>query len=354
MMSSSSRAHRSLSPSSPSLFSPEDYSGIVVETTPDTLASHPHLTVGTPVFGLHLTAGTGSSHGSLSTHLTLRPSSPASSAVVPLHTDISHVDAASLPLVWITAYTALVKYGLLDTQPGRGNERRTVVIVGASGGAGSYAVQVAKKLLGVGTVIGVCSSRNAKFVSEELGADVVLEYDQEPEGVAAGLRRLMPEGGYDVVFDCVGGTEVVNQYRQLCKRGGAGGFVTIVGDKSNREYVPPHISLPRSRSSPPNLAPFAVLASSTLGGAYTNLTNPFQLFRTFLGWLGLAPRYHCIDLIPSVASLEAILPLLIKPGGLTIPIDSVHAFTEEGVKAGFERLDSGRVKGKVVVKVKED
>ena len=38
MMSSSSRAHRSLSPSSPSLFSPEDYSGIVVETTPDTLA----------------------------------------------------------------------------------------------------------------------------------------------------------------------------------------------------------------------------------------------------------------------------------------------------------------------------
>ena len=98
----------------------------------------------------------------------------------------------------------------------------------------------------------------------------------------------------------------------------------------------------------------ALDVASTLGGWYTNLTHPRQFVRTFLGWLGLAPSYHAIDLQPSPAALESILPLVSKPGGLTIPIDSVYDFTDEGVRSAFERLDSGRARGKVVVKVKDE
>lgn len=131
------------------------------------------------------------------------------------------------------------------------------MILGASGGTGSYAVQIAKKLLGVGTVVAVCSGKNEKFV-RGLGADEVVDYTKET--VLEGLRRLRPEGGYTVglvffpaddasvlssadfllapqfIYDCVGGTEIVYEYQALLDWGG-GGFCTIVGDKHDRRCV---------------------------------------------------------------------------------------------------------------------
>lgn len=213
----------------------EDYSGTIIAAGAQAIKDHPHFTVGTPgecresregeraeltdlpssppplpsspppsspsllsrtvVFGLHITAGTGSSDSTLSTHLNLNPSLPTSSCILPLPRTLSFTDAASIPLVWLTSYTALVEYGLLDTTATSRNLASTVVIVGASGGAGSYAVQIAKKLLGVGKVVGVCSGKNEKFV-KGLGADEVIDYTKE--NVVEGLKRLKPEGGYTV------------------------------------------------------------------------------------------------------------------------------------------------------------
>jgi NADPH:quinone reductase-like Zn-dependent oxidoreductase len=58
--------------------------------------------------------------------------------------------------------------------------------------------------------------------------------------------------------------------------------------------------------------------------------------------------------VPDISAFEKILPLLTESGGLTIPIDSIHDFSESGVRAAFERLDEGRARGKVVIKVKGD
>jgi NADPH:quinone reductase-like Zn-dependent oxidoreductase len=68
-----------------------------------------------------------------------------------------------------------------------------VLIIGASGGVGSFAVQIAKALGGEGTV--VCSQKNAAMVTD-LGATKVIDYQQQ--------AFLKSENCYDIIFDTIG------------------------------------------------------------------------------------------------------------------------------------------------------
>ncbi|MEQ9081038.1 MAG: NAD(P)-dependent alcohol dehydrogenase [Sandaracinaceae bacterium] len=106
--------------------------------------------------------------------------------LAPKPRSISMTDAAGIPLAALTALQAL-----RDLARVRRGER--VVINGASGGVGVFAVQIAK-LLGAHTVA-VCSAKNAEHVSR-LGADEVVPYDE---------RALEAEPGpFDVIFDVFG------------------------------------------------------------------------------------------------------------------------------------------------------
>lgn len=99
---------------------------------------------------------------------------------------LSSVEAAAVPLAALTALQAL--RDLLRLRPGQ-----EVVLNGASGGVGGFAVQIAK-ILGA-RAVGVCSRRNAARVAE-LGADEVLPYDEVP---LASLDRR-----FDALFDIFG------------------------------------------------------------------------------------------------------------------------------------------------------
>ncbi|WP_433061187.1 NAD(P)-dependent alcohol dehydrogenase [Dactylosporangium sp. CS-033363] len=94
--------------------------------------------------------------------------------------------AAAVPLAGTTALLALRDFAKL--RPGE-----TILINGASGGVGTFAVQVAKAF--GATVTGVCSTRNLGLVTE-LGADDVIDYKRD-NFTQAGER-------YDVVLDLVG------------------------------------------------------------------------------------------------------------------------------------------------------
>lgn len=98
--------------------------------------------------------------------------------------------AGGLPVAGVTALLSLRELGGVDRQPGA-----KVLVLGASGGVGHMAVQIAR-LLG-GQAFGVCSSRNAAFVAG-LGAQV-LAYDQ-PDFAAQVARA----GPFQVVIDAVG------------------------------------------------------------------------------------------------------------------------------------------------------
>jgi NADPH:quinone reductase-like Zn-dependent oxidoreductase len=107
-------------------------------------------------------------------------------AVAPKPSNMSHAEAAGVPLAGLTARQGLLEDAGL--QPGQ-----RVLILGASGGVGSYAVQIAKSH-GV-DVTGVCSTKNLDFV-RDLGADRVIDYTREP---------FLDTGEiYDAVFDVIG------------------------------------------------------------------------------------------------------------------------------------------------------
>ena len=120
-------------------------------------------------------------------------------AIAPVSVDIEA--AASLPLVALTAWQALVERGRL--QPGQ-----KVLIHGGAGGVGSIAIQLAKHL--GATVATTVGSANAPFV-RDLGADIVI--DHRSEDFAQQLS------GFDLVLDGVGGENLERSLRIL-KPGG--------------------------------------------------------------------------------------------------------------------------------------
>lgn len=128
------------------------------------------------------------------------------SALAPKPDSISFHEAAGIPLAGLTAYQALTQ--CLAVQPGR-----RLLIVGASGGVGTYAVQMAHAL--GAHVTAVTSGRNVDWVAD-LGADRVLDYQTvsflEPE--------TLPDGEpYDGIFDVVGRHDVSACRRVLASRG---------------------------------------------------------------------------------------------------------------------------------------
>lgn len=98
---------------------------------------------------------------------------------------ITSEEAAALPLCCLTAYQTLV----IKAQIKKGNK---VLINGASGGVGVYAVQIAKAY--GATVTAVCSNKNIDFV-KALGADFTFDYKEKDIG------RLMNK--FDIIFDVI-------------------------------------------------------------------------------------------------------------------------------------------------------
>lgn len=121
--------------------------------------------------------------------------------LAPKPANLSFEQAAAVPLA---ANTALV--GLRDAGQVQSGQR--VLINGASGGVGTFAVQFARSL--GAEVTGVCSARNADLV-RSLGADHVIDYAWE-DFTRNGRR-------YDVVFDLVGNRSLTGFRRALTPEG---------------------------------------------------------------------------------------------------------------------------------------
>ncbi|MEI5672657.1 MULTISPECIES: NADP-dependent oxidoreductase [unclassified Nocardioides] len=111
--------------------------------------------------------------------------------------NITAAEAASLPLVALTAWQALVVVG--QVQPGQ-----KVLVHAGSGGVGNIAIQLAKHL--GATVAATASAANADLV-RDLGADVVIDYR------SASFEETL--SGYDLVLDGVSGDNVLRSLTVL-------------------------------------------------------------------------------------------------------------------------------------------
>lgn len=131
----------------------------------------------------------------------------------PLANDISFEHAAALSLAYQTSHFALMERCRM--QPGE-----TVLVLGASGGVGLAAVQLAKAL-GAGKVIAGTRGTTAVPLLEQSGADAVvdLSMDNLRNGLRDRVYEITADVGADVVVDPVGGDAHVAALRAMAWRG---------------------------------------------------------------------------------------------------------------------------------------
>jgi NADPH:quinone reductase-like Zn-dependent oxidoreductase len=217
---------------------------------------------------------------------------PEERAVVRKPANLSFEQAAAVPVAAVTALQGLRDRGKI--RPGY-----KVLINGASGGVGTFAVQIAKAL--GAEVTGVCSTRNVEIV-RSVGADHVIDYTQE-DFTRTGQR-------YDLLLDIAG-----NRSWSECKRvlTPNATLVVVGGPKANR-WIGPLGGLAKLR--------LAALRSS-------------QKVTFFLASITKA------DLL--------VLQELLEAGTVTPVIDRRYGLGE--VADAFRYLGEGHAQGKVVVTV---
>jgi len=155
----------------------------------------------------------GGRSGALAEYITIRETS----AVVHKPANVSFEQAAAVPIAGVTALQALRDMGQL-----KGGQK--VLINGASGGVGTFAVQIAKSL--GAEVTGVCSTRNAELV-RSLGADHVIDYTKQD--FTEGTEK------YDIIVDNIGNHSLRKAARVLKPSG----IFVIVGAKSDDPWLGP-------------------------------------------------------------------------------------------------------------------
>ena len=215
-------------------------------------------------------------------------------AVARKPSNLSFEEAAAVPVAALTALEALRDRGRL--QPGQ-----RVLVNGASGGVGSFAVQLARAL-GAGHVTAVCSTRNAER-AQALGADTVIDYSRE-DYTRCGER-------YDLVVD-IAGTHSWSRNLHVLEPGGT-----------------------------------LVLAGMPSGN---HLTGPLgRLARRWLTSRWSRGRRHVFFVCkPSRANL-AELRELIEEGKVRPQIDRVYPLAE--IADALEAMGEGHTQGKLVVRI---
>jgi NADPH:quinone reductase-like Zn-dependent oxidoreductase len=209
----------------------------------------------------------------------------------PKPAELTFEQAAAIPMAGCTALQALRDWGQL--QPGQ-----SVLINGAAGGVGTFAVQIAKAL--GGEVTGVCSTKNVDFV-RSLGADHVVDYTQED--FARSGRR------YDLVIDLVANRSLPDLRRALTPEGA----LVLCGGGGGRL-----------------LGPVPLILRALVRSRFVSQRM-----------LSSTARIHREDLVA--------LTELIEAGKVTLAIDRSFPLSE--APEAIRYLEAGHARGKVIVAV---
>ena len=203
---------------------------------------------------------------------------------------VNFTEAASLPIAAITALQGLRDYKKV-------NAGSQVLIVGASGGVGTFAMQIAK--LYDAEITAVCGPKNVELI-HSLGADRVVDYSHED------FAQL--EKRFDLLM-AINGSQTISTYRRLLK---PDGYLIMVG-----------------------------------GG----LSQLISLMATNWLYTGSRKKMILLNAKPSVADLET-LAQWVAESKLKPVIDRVVPFSE--TPQAFNYLNTGHARGKVIVKIVEE
>ncbi len=212
--------------------------------------------------------------------------------LAPKPRNLTHQQAAAVPISALAALQAVRDRG--QVQPGQ-----KVLVIGASGGVGMFAVQIAKAF--GAEVTGVCSTTKMDLV-RSLGADHVIDYSRDD--IADAAQR------YDVILDIGGHRSLTHLRRALTPQG----TLVIVGSETGGRW---------------------------LGGFDRSLRAP--LLSPFVGQklTMLASSENAKDL--------TVLTELIESGTVTPVIDRTYPLSETAT--AIQYMTDGHARGKVVITV---
>ena len=136
---------------------------------------------------------------------------PAARCMV-LPDGFSHVDAAAFIMIYATSWHALIDRGQLKAG-------ETVLVLGAAGGVGTAAIQIAKAA--GAKVIAAASSDEKCALCKSIGADVTINYSAHPlpGGFRDAIKAATDGNGPDVIYDPVGGDFAEPAFRSIAWRG---------------------------------------------------------------------------------------------------------------------------------------
>jgi NADPH:quinone reductase-like Zn-dependent oxidoreductase len=215
--------------------------------------------------------------------------------VTPKPANMTFEQAASVPVAAITALQGLRDKGKIQAG-------QKVLINGASGGVGTFAVQIAKSF--GAEVTGVCSTRNLDMV-RALGADHVIDYTTED--------FTKTDQSYDLIFDLVG-NHSFSERRRILNPNGICVMAGVGGSGWHDDF-----------------------ATRLLGELNGYLRSRF-VSQKFVAYIA---EFNKKDMM--------VLADLMRTGKVTPVIDRTYKFSE--VPAALRYLEEGHARGKVVISV---
>lgn len=218
--------------------------------------------------------------------------------------NLTFEEAASIPLVGLTTYQAFSD--ILHLQKGQ-----KILIHAGSGGVGTFAIQLAKRM---GAFVATTASDKGYELVKSLGADLIINYKKE------NFEEMLT--GYDAVFDTLGGDVLEKSFRILKP----GGQIVSVSGMPNARF-----------GKEANLGWMKTAMLSIVSRKITALERKTQT------------KYHFLFMKASGVQLK-ILTEMIEAGQIKPVIDKVYQLKDTA--QAFDYLESGRAKGKVIVKVK--
>ena len=187
---------------------------------------------------------------------------------------------------------------------------KRIMIIGASGGVGSCAVQIARAECPPGTtIVGVCSAKSVDYV-KSIGASTVVDYTSP--GFSFGA--CVPENSLDAIIDTVSSPDDFN-------------------------YVPEGMKL---------------IKQSTGRYIASNTVKSFDWVKAMVGNVSGARifrgQYELIVVRPNTADLEHVASL-VESRKLVLNVEEVIPFEASAIKTGLEKLSQRHVRGKLVIKL---
>ncbi|SCB00476.1 Uncharacterized protein BWINRA5_03910 [Bacillus mycoides] len=218
--------------------------------------------------------------------------------------NLTFEEAASIPLVGLTSYQAL--HDIMQLQKGQ-----KILIHAGSGGVGTFAIQLAKIM---GATVATTASEAGENLVKSLGADEIINYKKEK------FEDILKN--YDAVFDTLGGTTLEKSFDIIKSEGNIVSVSGMPNARFGKEF---------------GSGFFKTLLFSLASKKLTALEKKHNA------------QYSFLFMKPSGDQLR-IIAKYIESGKIKPIIDRIFPF--EDTQKAMEYSESGRAKGKIIVKIK--